>query len=138
MKISLIKSLDNTFKIAFPEGYDTAKKIKLNVPYEFEFKNQRNVNFHRKYFSLLNLVVENTEKFKDVNHLRMILAIECGWYEDLINPLSGEITIIPKSISFAKMGNDEFEELYSKSIDYCCKILGVEKEDIINEISQHF
>lgn len=138
MKINLIKNLDNTFKIAFSGDYETAKKIKVNVPYEFEFKNQRNVNFHRKFFSLLNLVVDNTEKFKDVNHLRMILAIETGWYEELINPLSGEVTIVPKSISFSKMGNDEFEDLYNKSIDYCCKILGVEKQDIINEISQHF
>lgn len=138
MKISLIKSLDNTFKIAFPEGYDTAKKIKLNVPYEFEFKNARNPKYHAKFFALLNLVVENTEKFKDVNHLRMILAIECGWYEDLINPLSGEVTIVPKSISFSSMGQDEFSELYSKSLDYCCKVLGVEKSEIIDEINQHF
>lgn len=138
MKISLIKYLDNTFKIAFSGDYETAKKIKVNIPYEFEFKNARNPKFHAKFFALLNLVVENTEQFKDVNHLRMILAIECGWYEELINPLSGEITIIPKSISFAKMDNDEFEDLYNKSIDYCCKILGVEKQDIINEISQHF
>lgn len=138
MKINLIKSLDNSFKIAFSGDYETAKKIKVNVPYEFEFKNQRNINFHRKWFALLNLVVDNTEKFKDVNHLRMILAIECGWYEELINPLSGEVTIVPKSISFSSMGQDEFSELYSKSLDYCCKVLGIEKSEIIEEINQHF
>lgn len=138
MKITLIKSLDNTFKIAFADGYETAKKIKVNEPYEYEFKNERNPGHHRKYFALLNLVVNNTEKFKDVNHLRMILAIECGHYEELINPLSGEITIVPKSISFSQMGQDEFSELYSKSLDYCCKVLGVEKSEIIDEINQHF
>lgn len=138
MKITLIKGLNNKFSIAYDSDYETAKKIKVNEPYEFEFKNQRNVNFHRKFFSLLNLVVDNTEKFKDVNHLRMILAIETGWYEELINPLSGEVTIIPKSISFSKMGNDEFEDLYNKSIDYCCKILGVEKSEIIEQINQQF
>ena len=138
MKITLIKTLNNTFKIAFDSDYETAKKIKVNEPYEFEFKNSRNPKHHKKYFALLNLVVNNTEKFKDVNHLRMILAIECGYYDELINPLTGEVTIVPKSISFSSMGQDEFSELYSKSIDYCCKVLGVEKSEIIEEINQYF
>ena len=138
MKITLIKSLNNTFKICYDSDYEKAKKIKVNEPYEYEFKNVRNLGHHRKYFALLNLVVNNTEKFKDVNHLRMILAIECGHYEELINPLSGEITIVPKSISFSSMGQDEFSELYSKSLYYCCKVLGVEKCEIIDEINQHF
>ena len=68
----------------------------------------------------------------------MILAIECGYYDELINPLTGEVTIVPKSISFSSMGQDEFSELYSKSIDYCCKVLGVEKNEIIEEINQYF
>ena len=138
MKITLIKSLNNKFSIAYDSDYETAKKIKVNEPYEFEFKNVRNPGHHRKYFALLNLVVSNTEKFKDVNHLRMILAIECGHYDELIDPLSGEVRIIPKSISFSSMGQDEFSELYSKSLDYCCKVLGVEKSEIIEEINQHF
>ena len=138
MKITLIKGLNNKFSIAYDSDYETAKKIKVNEPYEYEFKNVRNPRHHRKYFALLNLVVSNTEKFKDVNHLRMILAIECGHYDELIDPLSGEVRIIPKSISFSSMGQDEFSELYSKSLDYCCKVLGVEKSEIIEEINQHF
>lgn len=138
MKITLIKGLNNKFSIAYDSDYETAKKIKVNEPYEYEFKNSRNPKHHRKYFCLLNLVVNNTEKFKDVNHLRMILAIECGHYEELINPLSGEVTIVPKSISFSKMDNDEFSELYSKSIDYCCKILSVDKSEIIDQINESF
>ena len=138
MKITLIKGLNNKFSIAYDSDYETAKKIKVNEPYEYDFKNVRNPRHHRKYFALLNLVVSNTEKFKDVNHLRMILAIECGHYEELINPLSGEVTIVPKSISFSSMGQDEFSELYSKSLDYCCKVLGIEKSEIIDEINQHF
>ena len=138
MKITLIKGLNNKFSIAYDSDYETAKKIKVNEPYEYDFKNVRNPRHHRKYFALLNLVVSNTEKFKDVNHLRMILAIECGHYDELIDPLSGEVRIIPKSISFSSMGQDEFSELYSKSLDYCCKVLGVEKSEIIEEINQHF
>ena len=138
MKITLIKGLNNKFSIAYDSDYETAKKIKVNEPYEYEFKNVRNPRHHRKYFALLNLVVSNTEKFKDVNHLRMILAIECVHYDELIDPLSGEVRIIPKSISFSSMGQDEFSELYSKSLDYCCKVLGVEKSEIIEEINQHF
>lgn len=138
MKITLSKSLNNTFKICYDSDYEIAKKIKVNEPYEYEFKNVRNPGHHRKYFALLNLVVNNTEKFKDVNHLRMILAIECGHYEGLINPLSGEVTIVPKSISFSSMGQDEFSELYSKSLDYCCKVLGIDKSEIIDEINQFF
>ena len=134
MKIALIKSLDNTFKIAFDNDYEQANKIKVGEPYEYEYKNARNLAFHRKYFGLLNTVISNTEAFKDVNHLRAILCIEIGYYDELINPLTGEIKIIPKSISFSKMDNVEFEELYNKSIDYCCKVLLVDRQELIDHI----
>lgn len=138
MKITLSKSLNNTFKICYDSDYETAKKIKVNEPYEFEFKNVRNIRFHKKWFSLLNLTLANTDKFKDINHLRRTVAIECGWYNEDIEPLTGEIRITHKSISFSQMDNDQFSELYSKSIDYCCQILGIEKSEIIEEINQFF
>ena len=56
MKITLIKTLNNTFKIAFDSDYETAKKIKVNEPYEFEFKNSRNLKHNKKYFCFVNLV----------------------------------------------------------------------------------
>jgi len=58
MKITLIKQLNNTFKIAYDSDYETTKKIKVGEPYEFEFKNVRNLKFHKKFFALMNMVFQ--------------------------------------------------------------------------------
>lgn len=138
MKITLIKGIDGKLVPAFNSDYDTAKKIKLNEPFEYEFKMPRNIRFHRKFFGLLNLVVDNTEIFKSVDDLRFIICMEIGYCDYITNPVTGEVVKKPKSISFAKMDNKEFEDLYNKAIDFCCVILLVDKHELINEIAKNF
>lgn len=138
MKITLIKGLDNKFSLAFNSDYEISKKIKVGEPYVFEFKMPRNIRFHRKFFGLLNLVVDNTDIFKSVDDLRFIICMEIGYCDYITNPITGEVVKKPKSISFAKMDNKEFEDLYNKTIDFCCVILLVDKDDLINEIAKNF
>ena len=53
MKISLVKQLNGTFKLAYDSDFETAKKIKAGDIIEYQFKQIRNVKFHRLFFSLL-------------------------------------------------------------------------------------
>lgn len=137
MKITLIKQLNNTFKIAYNSDYETAKKIALNEPIEFEFTKKRNVKFHRKFFALLNLVFENQEQYNNIEHLRKDLTISAGYY-DLRHNFQGVEIVEPKSISFAKMDELEFIEFYNRIIDVVVKWLGIGKEEIIDNIEQYF
>lgn len=107
-------------------------KLKIGEDYEVEIKKPRNYQFHKKYFALINLCFENQDKFEDINDLRYYLTMKSG-YVKRIDTGSGEM-ILPKSISFASMDKIEFDNLYQKTIDVICKFIGIEKEDLLNEI----
>ena len=137
MKITLIKQLNNSFKIAYDSDYETAKKIKVGEPYEFEFKNVRNLKFHKKFFALINMVFQNQEIYQNIDHLRKDLTIAAGFYDSRAN-LDGEEIKEPKSISFANMDNDQFSEFYNAVIDVIVQYFNFDKQDILDNIEQFY
>lgn len=137
MKITLIKTLNNTFKIAYDSDFEKAKKIKVGEPYEYEYKNVRNPGHHRKYFAMLNMVFQNQELYNNIDHLRSDLTIEAGYY-DLRANIHGEEIKEPKSISFASMDQSQFDEYYNACLDVIVKHFHFDKQDIIDNIEQYF
>lgn len=137
MKITLIKQLNNTFKIAYDSDYEKAKKIKVGETYEYEYKQLRNIKFHRKFFALLNMLFQNQEIYNNIEHLRKDLTIDAGYYESRPN-LYGEEIKEAKSISFANMGEDEFNEYYNAVLDCIVTHFNFEKQEIIDNVNQYF
>jgi hypothetical protein len=137
MKITLIKKLNGNFIPAYESDYENAKKITINEPFEYEYKKLRNYKFHKKFFALLNLVYDNQERYINIEHFRHDLIIEAGYYEIRYN-FQGVEVYVAKSISFAKMDEIEFNELYSKCIDVIIKYFNFNKQDIIDNIEQYF
>lgn len=137
MKLTLVKTLNGTFKLAYNSDYELAKKIPLNEPIEFEYKRHRNLKFHRKYFALINLVFDNQEHFKHIDDLRAELTIEAGYF-DYYFTLQGEERKKAKSISFSAMGEDEFNLLYNTTVDTICKYFHFDKQSLVDEVSQYF
>ena len=110
-------------------------KLKEGEIYEVEIKRKRNYEFHKKYFALINLCFDNQDFFTEFEDLREYLICKSGYYIKIPTP-DGEM-IKPKSISFAKMDDIEFNQLYNKTIDTICKFLKVENEDLMNEIVEY-
>jgi hypothetical protein len=136
MQITLIKTL-NGFKLAYNSDHELAKKIPLNEPIIYEWKKPRNLKFHKKFFALLNLVFENQEQYNNLDHLKKDLTISAGYYDLRLNIEGIEIREA-KSISFAKMNDTEFSDYYNRIIDVVVKWLGIDKDDIIQNINQYF
>jgi len=137
MKITLIKTLNGTFKLAYNSDYELAKKVPLNEPIVFEWSKPRNLKFHKKFFALLNMVYENQEQYNNIEHLRKDLTISAGYY-DLRYNIEGVEVQEAKSISFASMDDVEFSELYNRIVDVVVKWLGIDKQEIIDNIEQYF
>lgn len=137
MKITLIKQLNNSFKVAFDSDYDKLKKIKHGEPYEFEYKHVRNPKFHRKFFALMNMVFQNQERYTNLDHLRRDLTVESGYY-DLRVDIHGCEVKEPKSISFASMDETDFNEYYNAVTDTIVKYFHFDKQDIIDNLEQYF
>lgn len=110
---------------AFTEG----EVVSIDMPAK-----PRNVRFHRLYFALLNLVWQNTEQFKTVEHLLTVVKIGIG-HADMVQTQTGAEYWHPRSISFAKMDEVAFREFWDKSVDFIiANILPVGKSELENEV----
>ena len=137
MKIALIKNLNGTFTPAYDSDLEIAKKIKVNSFYEFDFKKPRNYEFHKKFFALINLSFHNQDTYNNLDDMREDLIIDAGFYRTTENKHGGTVKKA-LSISFASMDDIEFNNLYSRVADVIVKWLGIEKQDIIDNINQYF
>lgn len=137
MKISIVKTENNVFKVAYNSDYEAIKKLKLNKVYSCEIKAPRNYQFHKKYFALINLVYQNQERYTDFEKLRKDLIKASGFVDEWIN-FKGETETEAKSISFSKMSSEDFAELYERTKDSIHKYFHFDKEDIEQNIEQYF
>jgi hypothetical protein len=129
MEVFLTKSLSGLI----PADQPTAEwmgKLKIGESVHGNFKRYRNIGLHRKWFALLNVAFDNwnpgeiDSKYgmpeKNFDRFRADVTILAGYYETTIR-LDGSVRVEPKSVSFASMSQEEFESLYSKTIDVLLK-----------------
>lgn len=117
MKLKLLNTVQG-LKPLYDEDFDEKKKLKIGEVYTAEVKKARNIQFHRKYFALINCAWEYQNE-KVVNHFnnsvdafRKTVEIAAGWYEPIYLISKKEWSQAPKSIAFDKMDEAEFTELY--------------------------
>ena len=137
MEIYLVKTLGGSFKPSHDSDYEKFKKLKVDHTYQCKVTQPRNVKFHRKYFALINLVYSNQERYDNSDDLRHDLTIASGYFRKSVD-LQGNEVKKALSISFAKMTEYEFSELYSATLDAIVKYFGFDRESMIEEISQYY
>ncbi len=122
MKLLLLNTSEG-LKPCYDEDYDNKKKLKLGVVYQVEIKKARNVEFHRKYFKLINLSWEYQNEgvinhFKNnVDLFRKTVEMSAGHCDTIYSIPRNEWIETPKSISFDKMDEIEFQDLYDRVKD---------------------
>ncbi len=137
MKLTIVKQQDNSFKVAYDSDYETLKKFKVGDLLECEIRKPRNYKFHKKFFALLNLVYQNQETYNNIDDLREDLTVASGFYESR-NNLQNEPVKKAKSISFAKMSEDDFGKFYNSIVDVIVKYFKFDKETIQENIEQFY
>ena len=135
MKLNLLCTQQGLVPM-YDEDYDLKKRLKVGQSYVADVKVARNVGFHRKYWALLNaawsLLPERTSNgFRSLEGFRSYVIVAAGFYELYFNPRLKEFVEVPRSISFEKMDEVEFGELYDRSKDVIWSIVGryVSEED---------
>ena len=95
----------------------------------------RNLKHHRKFFSMMQLVFQNQERFPTMDHLLTAVKIEAGFYEDAPIDVNGRLFFISKTISFARVDQFQFDDFYMRAIAACCRLLPhLNAEDIEQEV----
>jgi hypothetical protein len=132
MKIQLVKT-NFGLKPVSDEDVKRLKKIGEGEIIEAEYKQQRNIRFHRKYFALIKLMWENDSLELTKERYRKEIELAAGYY-DQYQGFDGEVRKEPKSISFAKMEEHEFNTLYQDMLQIACMRLGVDEGTIKEEL----
>lgn len=93
----------------------------------------RNMNQHRKYFAILNNVVEATGKWTSTEHLRRDILEALHLYDEHVNKFTGEVSKVVHSMAVASMPKDAFEQLYDDTIRLLTDELGADPEMLTQE-----
>lgn len=127
------------------EDYEQLRKIKVGSVVKASIVRPRNVKFHRKFFSLIRaawdcLTEQQRINLRSVETFREQLLITSGFSEPLYDLNGQKFLERAKSISFAKMDEPAFNEVYSKVLDTILTIMVADgvSEDEFNNILKNY
>ena len=132
MKVWLIKDSYNRLHPFGDHDREKVEKMKEGDPYLFERESVRNHMFHRKYFAMMRLAYENQDEITDEYRFRKLMEMRAGYFE-FVKTDKGEMWW-PKSISYEKLEQEDFEQLYDKVWQVLQDRYGFD-EDFINELA---
>lgn len=120
----------------YPADLEEKKRLKLGAEYKVEIKHPRNIGFHKKFFALVNIGHQNTSLEMPFETYRRYVIMKAGYFK-VYNTGKGSY-YEAESISFAKMDQIQFEEVYSRVLDIIIKDLGVSKDEIEETLINFF
>lgn len=88
-------------------GLGSECKCSITVP--------RNIRFHRKFFAMINEAFDMQDQYRNRDHWRDVVLIAAGHCDTFITH-DGKVNYKPKSISFAKCDETEFNRIYNQTI----------------------
>ena len=132
---------------ATADAAEMLAKIGIGKPVNVKTSQPRNGKFHRKFMAMLDVAFSNHEwpeietnwgkatVSRDL--FRKYVTVKAGHYTAALTP-HGEVRAEPKSISFAKMDEPEFERLYSDILDVILAefLTNWKRGDVENAVNQ--
>lgn len=127
VKVMFAKGNAMTLVAADQQAEAFLGKLKLGQGASFDVKMVRNIKFHRKFFSLLNLAFDMWEPRGEKLHrgepiskcferFREDILILSGYYEAAYG-VDGSVKLNAKSISFGNCDEVEFDRIYKAVLD---------------------
>lgn len=117
---------------ACPASVDAMSAIAAGQIVEVKIHRPRNLQHHRKWWALLQLVSDNCEVPADT--LNELIKFRTG-HTHTVKTKHG-IVEWPKSISFAAMDQTAFEAFFDRGVAYICEavIPGLDRDQLLAEV----
>lgn len=128
----------------YDSDHDETKRLKVGSTVLCSVKRPRNYEFHKKFFALVRLCLENLPETLardlDVHNLEDMLScfkMDLGLFRVLTH--GGRQVVRLESISFASMDNTEFEAFYNRCVDLVQYVYlnGIDRQDILDEVDNY-
>lgn len=109
-------------------------KLKLGGAVRVEIKRPRNLAWHRRYWALISLIADNTERYVPED-IHALLKLRCGCRRLIVDSQGPQW--VPDSISFNRMSHEEWVTFWNRVVDYVCAELlpGVSKDTLARELA---
>ena len=133
VKILVARKLTGLFPVD-ETGEVVIRKFTPGEVVSIDVKRPRNVAFHRKFFAMLNIILQNQDAFKSIDDLLELTKLRTGHCHTVLTK-AGEVKITD-SISFAAMDQDAFNAFYQRACAWVCSevIPGLSQQDLDEEV----
>lgn len=116
------------------EAAKALEKTPLDRPFTIRLWRERSHEQNALYWRCLERVVEATGKWRTPEELHLALKVATG-YVDKVRLVDGRLVLVPGSIAFDKMGQDEAQRYYDAALRILCEeIMG---GCTVEELLQH-
>ncbi len=113
--IFLAKTMGGAFKPIDGKGEEYAASLGCGEIVRGVFTKARNPGHHRKFYGILRMVWENQEKYLSLDGLEFAVKVQAG-YVDEIHLTGDKVALKPRSISWGKMDQHEFDGFYQAAL----------------------
>lgn len=135
MELWLRKGLTG-FEPADDDAREVFRRIPTGLTVRGSVSRPRNGSMHRKYWALCKLISDASGDFPNAASVDLAIKHLTGHTEPVAIRSTGEIIHVPKSISYAAMGQPEFDAYWRQVVEAVCEHLlpGVSLQEFENEI----
>ena len=142
MDLMVTKDRMGALRAADEASTEALRSLAPGEIYRVQLTRPRNLKMHRLFFALLTVVHSNLPdemlaKFPTVDRLLWEIKLQTGKF-DLHESLGGKMVPIPKSISFARMDQAEFDSFFADAIGVVRKFIipGISERELRDAIDE--
>jgi Protein of unknown function (DUF1367) len=101
-----------------------------------DVKQARNPRFHRLFFGVLKLLVDNSEQFDNVEQALTAVKIAIGEVDPVVDSKTGKTFWTLRSISFESCDNVRFTRLFERALHTICDrwLVGTDREELRQQV----
>lgn len=136
-RIYLTKTLHGLIP-ADDDARDALKKYKPGETLAADVVKPREHRSLRRYWAMINLVLQNTDQFKSKEQLHQYLKIRAGHCTPIVSKATGEVFYVPESIDYATLDENGFAQVWAKIVNVICEEIlpGLDSEVMELEIQR--
>lgn len=114
------------------------RKLPIGPVYAADVRRPRDGVAHRRYWKLLSVVRENSDQFESVELLHDYVKLRTGHCTPIANKQTGEIFLVPRSISFSEMDQTQFDDFWQRVVKLVCTeiIPGLDESALVYEVER--